>query len=81
MLMVSLLLLMILTKSTYYTLGTFQNNSVLNLTHELNKNNKISFSDVLIDTNNKNNFTTSTYKKPLIITLVPSTLKGMPLQI
>ena len=41
---------------------TFQN-SVLNFTHELNKNNKISFLDVLIDTNN-NNFTTSTYKKP-----------------
>ena len=34
----------------------------LNFTHELNKN-KISFLDVLIDTNN-NNFTTSTYKKP-----------------
>ena len=43
---------------------TFQNNSVLNFTHELNKNNKISFLDVLIDTNNNNNFTTSTYKKP-----------------
>ena len=43
---------------------TFQNNSVLNFTHELNKNNKISFLYVLIDTNNKNNFTTSTYKKP-----------------
>ena len=44
--------------------GTFQKNSVLNFTHELNKNNKISFLDVLIDTNNNNNFTTSTYKKP-----------------
>ena len=43
---------------------TFQNNSVLNFTHELSKNNKISFLDVLIDTNNNNNFTTSTYKKP-----------------
>ena len=42
---------------------TFQNNSVLNFTHELNKNNGISFLDVLIDTNNNNNFTTSTYKK------------------
>ena len=40
---------------------TFQNNSVLNLTHEVNKNNKISFLDVLIDANNNNNFTTSTY--------------------
>ena len=43
---------------------TFQNNSVLNFTYELNKNNKISFLDVLIDANNNNNFTTSTYKKP-----------------
>ena len=43
---------------------TFQKNSVLNFTHELNKNNKISFLD-LIDTNNNNNFTTSTYKKTL----------------
>ena len=42
---------------------TFQKNSVLNFTHELNKSNKISFLDVFIDTNN-NNFTTSTYKKP-----------------
>ena len=42
----------------------FQKNSVLNFTHELNKSNKISFLDVLIDTNNNNNFTTSTYKKP-----------------
>ena len=43
---------------------TFQNNSVLNFTHEVNKNNNISFLDVLIDTNNNNNFTTSTNKKP-----------------
>ena len=43
---------------------TFQNISVLTFTHELNKNNKISFLDVLIDTNNNNNFTTSTYKNP-----------------
>ena len=42
---------------------TFQKNAVLNFTHELNKNNKISFLDVLIGTNNNNNFTTSTYKK------------------
>ena len=34
-------------------------NSVLNFTHALNKNNKISFLDVLVDTNN-NNFTAST---------------------
>ena len=55
---------------------TFQKNSVLNFTHELNKNNKFSFLDVPIDTNNNNNFSTSTYKKiPLIITPVPSTLK------
>ena len=45
-------------------LDTFQKNSVPNFTHELNENNKISFLDVLIDTNNTNNFTTSTYKKP-----------------
>ena len=46
-------------------------------THELNKNNYISFLDVLIDTNNyNNNFTTSTYKKKTPITTpVPSTLK------
>ena len=43
---------------------TFLKISVLNFTHELNKNNKISFLDVLIDTNNNNNFSTSTYKKP-----------------
>ena len=41
----------------------FQKNSVLNFTHELNKNNKIFFLNVLIDTNNDNKFTTSTYKK------------------
>ena len=39
---------------------TFQKNSVLNFTHELNKNNKISSLDVLIDTNNNNKFITST---------------------
>ena len=45
---------------------TFQKYSVLNFTHEPYKNNKIYFLDVLIDTNNNyNNFTTSTYKKPL----------------
>ena len=32
--------------------------------HELNKNNKISFLDVLIDTNDNNNFTSFMYKKP-----------------
>ena len=61
--MISLFLLIILTKSTYYKRPS-QKNSVLNFTHELNKNNKISFLDSLIDTNNNNNFTTSTYKKP-----------------
>ena len=59
----------------YILQNTFQNNSVLNFTHELNKNNKISFLDVLIDTNNNDNFSTSTYKNPLVITPVPSTLK------
>ena len=54
----------------------FQKNSVLNFTHELNKNNKISFLDALIDTNNNNNnFTASTYENPLITIRVPSTLK------
>ena len=53
-----------------------QKNLALTFTRELNKNNKISFLDVLIDTNNNNNnFTTSTYKNPLIRTPVPSTLK------
>ena len=33
---------------------TFPKNSVLNYTHELNKNNKICFLDVLIDNNNNN---------------------------
>ena len=60
--MISLFLLIILTKSTYYKTPSKKNSS-LNFTHELNKNNKISFLDVLIDTNNNNNFTTSTYKK------------------
>ena len=39
---------------------TSPQNSVLNFTHELNKNNKISFLDVQVDTNNTdNNFSTS----------------------
>ena len=63
MLMIYLFLLMILTNSTYYK------------TPELNKNNRIFFLDVFIDTNNKNNFTTSAYKNQLILTPVPSTLK------
>ena len=42
----------------------FQKKSVPNFTPELNKNNKISFLDVLIDTNNNNNFTASTHQKP-----------------
>ena len=63
MLMISLFLLTILTKSTYYKTPS-KKIQFLNFTHELNKNNKISFLQVLIDTNNSNNFTTSTYKKP-----------------
>ena len=55
---------------------TFQKNSVFNFTHELNKNNNISFLHVLIDTYNNYNFTTPTYKKkPPVITSVLSTLK------
>ena len=60
MFMISLFLLIILTKSTYYKIPS----KTIQFTHELNKNNKISFLDVLIDTNNNNNFTTSTDKKP-----------------
>ena len=56
--MIYLFLLMILMK---YIQNTFQKNSAFNFTHELNKNNKISFLDVLIDINNDNNFITSTY--------------------
>lgn len=41
----------------------FKNNSVLNFTHELTKDNNIPFLDVLIDTSN-DTFTTSVYKKP-----------------
>ena len=46
---------------------TFQNNSVLNFTQEININNKIPFLDVLIDSSNIDRFTTSTYKKPTSI--------------
>ena len=42
---------------------TFQNNSVLNFTQEININNKITFLGVPIDTSNIGRFTTSTYKK------------------
>ena len=42
---------------------TFQNNSVLNFTQEININNKIPFLSVLIDTSNIDRFTTSIYKK------------------
>ena len=38
---------------------TFQNDSVFNVTQELNINNKILFLSILIDTNNINKFTTS----------------------
>ena len=50
---------------------TFQNNSVLNFTLEININNKILFLGVLIDARNINRFTTSTYKKKLL-TLIPA---------
>ena len=42
--------ILILAKDTNKTYKTQKKNSVLNFTHELNKNNKISFLDVLIDT-------------------------------
>ena len=54
---------------------SFQKNSVLNFTHELNKIDKILDVHIDANNNNNNNFTTSTYKNPLIITPVPSTLK------
>ena len=46
---------------------TFQNNSVLNFTQEINNNHKILFLGVLIDTSNIDRFVTSTYKKPINI--------------
>ena len=62
MLMISLFLLIILTKSTYYKTPSkkFQFSTLL-----MNQTKTIKFPfDVLIDTNNNNNFTTSTNKKP-----------------
>ena len=50
--------------------------SVHNFIHELNKNNKISFLDILNETNkNNNSFTPSSYPPPLITIPVRSTLK------
>ena len=64
---------------------TFPKHSVLNFTHELKKNNKISFLNVLIYTNNNNNFTNSTYQKKTKNSNINScTLyfkKWMPIQI
>ena len=73
--MIYLFLQIILTKSTYYKTPSKKKKTVLNFTNELNKNNKIPFLDVLIITNNKYNFTTTTYEKTLIITPLPTTLK------
>ena len=67
--------ILLLTNSTYEintTQETFQKNSFLNFTQEININNKIPFLGVLIDTNNNDRFITSTYKKPTDIN--PSTL-------
>ena len=47
---------------------TFPNNSFLNVTYELNTNNKLLFLDVFIDTNN-NAFITSPYLQALILAL------------
>ena len=56
--------------------NTLKKNSVLNFTQWLNKNNRISYLDGFIDTNNNdNNFTTSTYKKTIITIPVPLTPK------
>ena len=49
---------------------SFQINAV-NFPQEININNKIPFLGVLIDTNNIDGFTTSTYKKNLL-TLIPA---------
>ena len=49
---------------------TFQNNSVLNFTQEININKKIPFLGVQIDTNNIDQFTTSKYKT--LPTLIPA---------
>ena len=59
--------ILLLTNDTYEIntiQETFQNNSVLNFTQEININNKIPLLSVLIDTNNIDQFITSTYKKP-----------------
>ena len=50
---------------------TFQNNSVLNFTQEININNKFPFLGVLIDTSNTDWFITSAYKKPTNINPCP----------
>ena len=60
-----LLLLTNCTDEINITQETFQNNSILNFTQEININNKIPFLGVLIDTSNIDRFITSTYKKKL----------------
>ena len=45
---------------------TFQNNSVLKCTYEVNINDKIPFLDELIEANN-NNCNTSVYKKNILV--------------
>ena len=60
-----------------YTTWHLKKKSSLNFTHKLNKNQKIPFLDVLIDTTtttNNNNLITSTDKKKIQINPVPSTL-------
>ena len=69
--------ILLLTNSTYEIntiQETFQNNSVLNFTQEININNKIPFLVVLIDTNNNDWFITSTYKKKNLLILIPAPL-------
>ena len=43
--------------------NTFENNSVLKFTYELNVNQKLPFLDVLVDSSNSQ-FTTKVYRKP-----------------
>ena len=64
---------LLFTKSTYEIntiQETFQNNSVLSFTQEININNKTPFLGVLLDTNNNGRFITSTYKN--LLTLIPA---------
>ena len=53
---------------------TFQDNSALSFTQEININNKILFLGVLIDTSTINQYITATYKKKNLQTLITAPL-------